>query len=210
MIYEELLKECEMALVDMELTTKREPISEEKGVGEIIRFHNKNGNELCVYVSIGENDTSLLGASAFYYDHVETTTKAGDVFRFSRNLESTEIDSYVRLCNILWAHRYQFKSKLPPQVREFHDEDLLSLILELEKNRIIHELQIVNGRPRITFLHNGEEIASARKSGGRLRYQSTNGDVISSQGTEGEPLKEFIKGIVDDLLPKTCEIKKFR
>jgi hypothetical protein len=210
MIYEEVLRECKMVLDDMKLTAQRNPISEEQGGGETIRFFDEKGNELCLYVNVSENDKSLTDTFAFYYDHVETITKAGDVFRFTKNIESAEIDSYVRLCNMLWAHRHHFKTAVPPTSREFNDEDLLTLVLELERQKISHELQVVNKRPRITFTYQGDEIASARKSAGRLRYQNTDGNVISCQGTDGEPLKEFIKAIVDDVLPKNREIRKFR
>ncbi|TLX16962.1 hypothetical protein [Rhizobium sp. MHM7A] len=210
MIYDELLRECAIALDDMKLKPKLEQNSDEQGVGETIRFYNELGNELTVYVEADPDSSSLLGTVAFHWDYAETITNAGDVFRVEKNLESTQINSYVQFCNILWAHRHQFKSKLSKGTREFHDEDLLALIMELERQRIPHELQIVNHRPRISFTRHGEEIASARKSAGRLRYQDTTGEVTSSKGTEGEALKEFISAVVNDLRPKITEIKKFR
>lgn len=210
MIYEELLRECAFALDDMKLTPKLEQNPDENGVGQTIRFYNERGNELTVYVEVDADSSSLLGTFAFYWDYAETTTNAGDVFRFEKNLESTQINSYVQFCNILWAHRHQFKSKLSKGTREFHDEDLLALIIELERQGIPHNLQIVNHRPRISFTRDGEEIASARKSAGRLRYQNTAGEVTSSKATEGNMLKEFINDVVSDLRPKITKIKKFR
>jgi hypothetical protein len=210
MVFEEMVQECAIALDDIKLTPKRERKPDEEGGGETIRFYDERGHELCVYVSVDENCTSLFDAHVFYYDYEETVTKAGDLFRFARNLESTQVASYTQFCNILWAHRYQFKSTLPKGTQEFNDEDLLALIMELQRFRIPHKLDVVNKRPRISFTRDGEEVASARKSAGRLRYQNTAGRVISSEGTDGEPLKEFIATIVDDLRPAISEIKKIR
>jgi len=210
MIYEELLRECAIAIEDMKLTPRREQKSGKDGDGEIIRFYDERGHELCVYVDVDAKCRSLLDALVVYYDCEETTTKAGDLFRFTKNLETAKIETYVRFCNILWAHRYQFKTTLPKGTPKFHDEDLLVLILELQHRKISHALQVVNQRPRVSFTHNDEEIASARKSVGRLRYQDTAGKVHSCKGNDGEPLKEFISMIVDDVLPKISEIKKIR
>lgn len=210
MIFEEVIRECAIALDDLKLTPKKETLSHGEGNRETIKFYDERGHELCVYVNIDETSTSLFDAHVFYYDYQETVTKAGDMFRFARNLESTQVSSYVQFCNILWAHRYQFKSTLPNGTHEFNDEDLLGLILELQRVRIPHSLEVVNKRPRISFTRDGEEVASARKSAGRLRYQNTAGKVISSKGDDGEPLKEFIATIVDDIRPAVSEIKKIR
>ena len=201
MIYDEMLRECAIALEDMILTPKLEQRDGERTT-ETIHFYDERGSELTVFVEIGPYNTSLIGNLACYWDYAETITKAGDLFRIEKTLETTRIESYVQFCNILWAHRYQFRSKLALGTREFHDEDLLTLIIELERLRISHDLQIVNQRPRISFIRDGEEIASVRKSGGRLRYQDTGGVVTSSQGTEGAALKEFIAYVTSDLRPK--------
>jgi hypothetical protein len=209
MIFEEIRRQCAVALDDMKLTPQLERSEIDKGV-ETVRFYDERGNELTVYVEIEAQSGSLLGNHACYWDYTETVTKAGDLFRIEKALETTQIESYVQFCNILWAHRYQFKSKLRQGVREFHDEDLLALIMELERLRIPHDLQVVNQRPRISFTRDGEEIASVRKSAGRLRYLDTGGVVTSSQATEGENLKEFIGYVTNDLRPKIEETKKFR
>lgn len=209
MIFDEMLRECAVALDDMKLTPKVEQRDSDRAI-EAIHFFDERGCELTVYIEIGPYNDSLIGTLACYWDYAETITKAGDLFRIEKTLETTKVETYVQLCNILWAHRYQFKSKLKPGVREYHDEDLLALILELERLRIPHELQIVNQRPRISFSRNDQEIASVRKSAGRLRYQDTGGVVTSSQGTEGADLKEFIVHVTGDLSPKAVEIKKIR
>jgi hypothetical protein len=202
MIYEELVRECAIALDDMKLTPKRQQKSDGQDARETIRFYDERGNELTVYIEVAVDRLSLIGGVAHYWDYLETITKAGDIFRIAKNPESTQIKSYVQLCNILWAHRYQFKSKPSKDTREFYDEDLLALVMELERQRVSHDLQVVNHRPRISFTRDGEEIASARKSAGRLRYQDKAGEVTSAKGIDGEALKEFIDSILNDLCPK--------
>jgi hypothetical protein len=205
MVHEELLTACKIALDDMQLKTSIEGLDEAVGGGHAIRFFNERGHELCVYIKVPEGVSRLLECEAFFYDFSEERIRTGDVFRFERNLESCKIDSYARIANILWANKYASKPPMPEGVREFRDSDLLALIREVERRNVSYELQVVSDRPRLSFKLNGEEIASARKSAGKLRYQSRAGDVIACKSEEPGDLRDFLEIVLKDLGTEVSE-----
>lgn len=197
MILQEIEDSYRSVLDELRLTATVTEIEKESGGGQVIKFHNQHGEELLLYVNVDATSDALADCDICYYDIEARVTKGGDIFHFTRNHDSVGIDGEERLPNCLRSNLHYVKPKTGEK-QVFKDEDLFRLIAGLDAADINTSLSVEFGRPRLSLIEEGEEIAAVTKRAGRMRYQASDGEIFTCKGITAEEIKEFLAVILAD------------